>query len=61
MVKDCMEQAQVLGMAGVWGIWGANQKLIRPFLFIRVIPVVDKLNGEGRGGFSHSGAKIGQA
>lgn len=40
-----MEQARVLGMAGVWGIWGANQELLRPFLSIRVIPVVGKLSG----------------
>lgn len=44
MVKDCMEQTQVLGMAGVWGIWGVNQELIRSFLSLRVIPVVGKLN-----------------
>lgn len=45
MVKDCTEQHQVLGMAGVWGGLGANQELIRPFLSIRVIPVGGKLNG----------------
>lgn len=41
-----MEQDQVLGMTGMWEIWGANQEVIRPFLSIRVIPVVGKLNGE---------------
>lgn len=45
MVKDCMEQAQVLGTAGVWGGLGVNQELIRPFLSVRVIPMVGSLNG----------------
>lgn len=45
MVKDCMEDAQVAGMAGVWGGLGANQELIRSFLSIRVIPVVGKSHG----------------
>lgn len=45
MVKDCMEDAQVAGMAGVWGGLGANQELIRSSLSIRVIPVVGKLHG----------------
>lgn len=45
MVKDCMEGAQVLGTAGVWGGLGVNQELIRPFLSVRVIPMVGSLNG----------------